>query len=298
MTTTLFRILNLFALPGLAYGFVSIKEQLLSVADRVGDGALDLDSQLAGKIFTIAALFQGTLFLVSPFPQADLYGLKKMDHAKLQHSMEFIGASILACGIAPYFMLFQGTDVYEALANTMVFWTIFFFQYVVNGTQKKSGMKLDKLLVVAATALVAFYGCVTKAEWALTYSKACDVIYALNAIRGIFYAKESAEFWGVKAKDEEMALGLFLGKTFGFFHIQYRIQSFCLASGVDPPKAMAYGAFSGLTYFFTSFFVTKDIPKIAGRPAAYMYAFWLVFFSFMIYTILVGSGSISVAAGL
>lgn len=290
MTTTLFHIFTLCLLLGLACGFVNIKEQLLSVVGG-GDGALDLDSQLAGKICTVAALFQGTLFLVSPFPQANLYGWKKMDHAKLQHSVEFIGASILACGIAPYFMLFQGTDVYEALANTMVFWTIFFFQYVANGTQKKSGMKLDKLLVVAATALIGFYACVTKAEWALKYSKACDVIYTLVGLQEIFYAKESDEFWGVKAKDEEMALGLFLGKTFGFFHIQYRIQSFCLASGVKPHKAMAYGALSGLTFFLTGFFVTKDIPKIVGRPAAFMYAFWLVFFSFMIHVVLVGSGA-------
>ena len=111
-----------------------------------------------------------------------------------------------------------------------------------------------------------------------------DALYVLIALQEIFFTKSAGKFWSkVKVKDnEKKAVGMFLVRTLGFFSLEYRIQEYCLACGIEIPKAMTYGALAGLEYFLSSFFITKDIQNVAGFRAVYFYAFWLVFFSSII----------------
>jgi hypothetical protein len=82
--------------------------------------------------------------------------------------------------------------------------------------------------------------------------------------------------------NENKAVGMFLVRTHGFFSLEYRIQEYRLACGIEIPKAMAFGALAGLAYFLSIFFITNDIQNVAGFRAGYFYAFWLVFFSSII----------------
>lgn len=86
-----------------------------------------------------------------------------------------------------------------------------------------------------------------------------DALYVLIALQEIFFTKSAGKFWSkVKVKDnEKKAVGMFLVRTLGFFSLEYRIQEYCLACGIEVPKAMTYGALAGLEYFLSSFFITK-----------------------------------------
>ena len=197
--------------------------------------------------------------------------------------VELIGASILATGITSYCILFQGADVYTALGVSGTFWLTLFLHWLMNGTHKKAGMPTNKLIPVMITCALSVFAGFAKPDWAVTWFTAMDAIYSLVALQEIFPTSAAGDFWGVATKDDPT---MFLRESFGFFLLAYHIHSCCLCSGVDPVKAIAYGSLAGITYFLSSFFITKEVPAVTGKTAAYMYALWLGFFSIMTAAIL------------
>jgi hypothetical protein len=133
-----------------------------------GANALGIDQTIAAKIFSVAAIIQGTLFVLAPMPQAKWYRWDKANPAVVQNTVEFIGGSILATGIAPYSMLFHGTDYVLALGITCTFWSFFFAQSFLNGTYKKAGMPIEKFVPIVVSAFVVLYAGFTAQKWALS----------------------------------------------------------------------------------------------------------------------------------
>jgi len=114
-------------------------------------------------------------------------------------------------------------------------------------------MPIEKFVPIVVSAFVALYAGVTAQKWALTYIKTLDALYVLIALEEIFFTKSARKFWSkLKVKDNEnKAVGMFLVRTHGFFSLEYRIQEYCLACGIEIPKAMAFGALAGLAYFLS-----------------------------------------------
>ena len=80
-------------------------------------------------------------------------------------------------------------------------------------------------------------------------------------------------------KGDEKAVSLFLlGRTFAFFSLEYRIQEYCLACGVEIPKALAYGAVTGLVYFLSSFIIAKTFRALQAFMLDPMPSFGLYYF--------------------
>jgi hypothetical protein len=88
---------------------------------HIGGNVLGNHQTLATKIFSVAAIIQGTLFALAPMLQAKWHGWDMANPAVVQNTVEFIGGSMLATGIAPYCMLFHGTDYVLALGITCTF---------------------------------------------------------------------------------------------------------------------------------------------------------------------------------
>ena len=87
-------------------------------------------------------------------------------------------------------------------------------------------MPIEKFVAVFVPAFIAVYAGFTAQEWALSYFKTLDALYALIALQEIFFPKSAGKFWSkVKAKDDEKAASMFLLRTLGFFSLEYRIQA-------------------------------------------------------------------------
>lgn len=241
-----------------------------------------MDSNTAAKVFAIALVLQGILFILAPVHQARLYGWndKVKDRVLLYQWVESFGVLLLATGIVPACMLFFNTILTTAVGISTILYFISALRLLRNDNES-TGITKGRLMFALTSLSITCYAGFASPDWAMLYFKLASILFSLRAIQHVVFAGSGRHgSWAALFSQRNNGIGPFLERTGALMFLEGRIQLYCLACGMSVPRAMAFGALAGLAWCLSC--VVTAAKVAVGKPAEHVYIGLLVFYSFMI----------------